>query len=324
MSIRRNQAPDVTGLLNSYVGRYRDAWNHAHREGDPRAGEWIRLAVQTLRAEHPAGQRWVLNGKRGDPNNPSWDIVGYRVDEANGDDRMIECYDVIAGAGGPNPSIYWGNVTNYDTMGQSGTAVAIVPPPLAGQPPSTPPAAGATWTVEHASLLARMPSTASIAAIAQQFAHSFPEDAWGEKSTAGGAQSRDTLGRRAGTRFYAYRVIPRGGAPDEYDLTGSDHKFYRAAPVNHLGDDMVPTPPAPTPAPNPTPSPTPPSSPPSTPTPCLDDIFLELKKVEATLGELVAAVEALEAQQSALAARKFPTYDAQIFGRPVTFTPREG
>lgn len=318
MSIRRNQAPDVTGLLNTYVGRYRDAWSHAHRDGDSRAGEWIRLVVQTLRAEHPAGERWVLNGKRGDPNNQSWDIVGYRVDEANGNDRMIECYDVIAGAGGPNPSIYWGNVTNYDTIGQSGTAVAIVPPPLAGQPP---PVTGPTlWTVAHASLLARTASL-DLQQTAEQFAFSFPNEGWGRKRADGSRPvSSDVLARTVAGTLYGYKVLPRSnGMPAEWNITGQ--VFVPVPAVNHLGETEVPVPPPPTPAPVPPPVPTP--APVPTPNPCLD-VAVELAKIEAAIGALVTVVAALSAQQAELAAKKFPTYDAQIFGRAVTFTPREG
>ncbi len=326
MSIRRNQAPDVSGLLRNYVSRYADAWAHAHHHGDPRAGEWIRLAVQTLRSEHPAGARWVLNGKRGNPNDASWDIVGYVVDEANGNPRMIECYDVIGGAGGPSPSIYWGNVTNYDTMGQDGTAIAIDPPPLAGGGVPAPPSAGATWTAAHAAVLAKLPDYAGTLMIAEQMAHSFPEDEWGQKSRGTGEISADTIGRKTSGRFLAYRVIPRGGAPAEYDLTNdSSQKFHEVRAENHLGDEPtpIPQPPAPTP-PSPEPLPSPAPVPPSADMAAvLADIRTSQHAIAAALLDQSRRLGAIEAQIAKVGARKFPTYTARVFGQETTFKPKE-
>lgn len=143
--VRRNQAPNVKSELESYVDRYADAWAHAHRDGDPRGAEWITLAVQTLRAEHPAGKRWCLNGKRGSASDVSMDVVAYLVDESNGNNRLVEAFDVIVGAGGASPRVEWSNITNYATIGNSGTALCIAPPDLApgpgpGPTPPNPPA----------------------------------------------------------------------------------------------------------------------------------------------------------------------------------------
>jgi hypothetical protein len=279
MSVRLNQAPNVTGLLNTYVGRYADAWAHAHRDGDPRAGEWIRLAVQTLRAEHWLGGRWCLNGKRGDPNNQSWDIVGFVVDEANDDPKMIEAYDVIAGAGGPNPTIYWGNVTNYDTIGQPGTAIAIHPPPrsTAPQPPGLP----SLWTEAHSALLARL-GAAPLPTVASQFVFSFPADGWGQKRADGSRPVSDNvLARLVGGKLYGYQVVPRPtGAPDQWSLDGQ--VFVPTPAVNHLGDGEVPAPP-----------PTPPVPPVVPPTPCPCATSEDLAAAVAVIGASIDAVSAL-------------------------------
>jgi len=85
-------------------------------------GSWqfMDMLVDTLRTYDT---RWGYNGKRGNANDPSLDVVTYHYgpgpDEGSTDVYII---DVIGGHCGPNPSIYWGDVTgvtlNAGTIGR--------------------------------------------------------------------------------------------------------------------------------------------------------------------------------------------------------------
>jgi hypothetical protein len=70
-------------------------------------------------------KRWGMNYKR-DGSELSMDIAAFRVGPS---DRHVECYDIIAGAGGPSPTPAWQDMTNYATMGQPGTARWAEPQP---------------------------------------------------------------------------------------------------------------------------------------------------------------------------------------------------
>jgi hypothetical protein len=98
--------PNYREQVAAAASRYPDAWRHAHT-GDASTEEFIRLLARDLHAIDP---RCGLNGKRGNPNDISDDVIAIRgegsaVDVVNG--GPMEIIDVIVGAGGPNPQPGW-------------------------------------------------------------------------------------------------------------------------------------------------------------------------------------------------------------------------
>jgi hypothetical protein len=74
-------------------------------------GSWqfLDLVVDTLRTYDT---RWAYNGKRGDMNNPSMDVVDYHYGRgASQGSKEVYIIDVIGGHCGPNPSPIWNDVT---------------------------------------------------------------------------------------------------------------------------------------------------------------------------------------------------------------------
>lgn len=81
-------------------------WKDAHT-GNANTEGFIRKLAARLYAQDA---RWGLNGKRGNPQDISDDVLAYRgegtaVDVVNG--GPMEIIDVIAGAGGPSPTPAW-------------------------------------------------------------------------------------------------------------------------------------------------------------------------------------------------------------------------
>jgi hypothetical protein len=100
--------PNLVNEVEAARQKYPEAWRNAHT-GNAQTEDFIRLCVRDIRAKH--GHRWGLNGKRGNPNDISDDIIanqgeGTAVDVTNGNSPM-EIIDVIGGAGGPNPQPVW-------------------------------------------------------------------------------------------------------------------------------------------------------------------------------------------------------------------------
>lgn len=101
------QIPNAQGTLEQVAAQYPQQFACAHT-GAGCSWDWIKLAACALRSEDI---RWGLNGKRGNPNDLSMDVVAWRgsgtaVDVVNG--GAMEIIDVIGGAGGPSPRIVWG------------------------------------------------------------------------------------------------------------------------------------------------------------------------------------------------------------------------
>lgn len=128
-----NLLPDVEAARQKYP----QAWANAHT-GNAQTEDFIRLLARDVRAKH--GPKWGLNGKRGDPNDISDDILAYSgegsaVDVVNG--GPMEIIDVIGGAGGPNPQPSW-NV-GPGGPGDKGTFVGTFTVPGGGTGPTPPP-----------------------------------------------------------------------------------------------------------------------------------------------------------------------------------------
>ena len=79
--------------------------------------EFLDLVVDTLRLQDT---RWGYNGKRGNPNDPSLDVVTYNYG-SEPDENTINVYivDTITGHCGPAPGPAWGDVTEVTRQGGS-------------------------------------------------------------------------------------------------------------------------------------------------------------------------------------------------------------
>ena len=91
---------------------YKQAWISAHT-GNSNTEDFIRILAWEA---HQIDPNFGLNGKRGDPNDISDDVLNYKGEGADTDPTAggapRTVIDVIAGAGGPNPTPAWAVVTN--------------------------------------------------------------------------------------------------------------------------------------------------------------------------------------------------------------------
>ena len=142
------QAPNRKSIVQQVSDADPARFRRAHT-GQPGEDDWIKAVAATLHAEDP---RWGLNGKRGDPNVLSLDVVTFRIGPT---DRHVEAYDICGACGGGNPSVVWNDITNYATIGQPGTAIWVKPE---GVPEPTPePGPGPTPPpVDPSGVLARL------------------------------------------------------------------------------------------------------------------------------------------------------------------------
>jgi len=129
--------PNMLAEVETCKADYPQAWKDAHT-GNPRTEDFIRLLAARL---HNLDARFGLNGKRGDPKDISDDAINY-IGEGPGHDPAtglpVTVFDVIRGAGGPNP------VPSWDRIDQAGpgawvTPGAVVVPPLPPPQPTQPP-----------------------------------------------------------------------------------------------------------------------------------------------------------------------------------------
>lgn len=114
-------------VLEQVTRDYPQAWACAHVESRSCKADWINLAASALHAVDP---RFGLNGKRGNPNDVSMDVITYLLHPDN--PRMVAAWDVCGGCGAPGARVVWSEITNYSTIGQPGTAIWIRPAPAAG------------------------------------------------------------------------------------------------------------------------------------------------------------------------------------------------
>lgn len=130
----------VPNLLNEVEAarqKYPTAWANAHT-GNAQTEDFIRLLARDVRAKY--GPKWGLNGKRGNPQDISDDILAYAgegsaVDVVNG--GPMEIIDVIGAAGTPSAVPTW-NV-GPGGPGDRGTVVTVFTVP--GDTPAPDPCA---------------------------------------------------------------------------------------------------------------------------------------------------------------------------------------
>ena len=140
--------PNCERIIRDLAAQYPDEWRKAHNPsgGGPETEAFIRRVAWVLYST--VSPRFGLNGKRGNYNDISDDVVnwlgeGPGTDPATG--QPVTVIDVIAGAGGPDPKVYWGLIDSPgpggwvkpEPVGDSSSGGGGTPLPA---PPSTPPA----------------------------------------------------------------------------------------------------------------------------------------------------------------------------------------
>lgn len=126
--------------------KYPVAWANAHRAPNPEGGAFVRLWAAELRV---AGIYAGVNGKRGS-DEQSQDVLTFPVRNGGNDDTSgrgfprILIVDVIAGAGGPDPSLTFNDVSQFSPgkfldVGETGPLAPPVPPGVADPDPALAP-----------------------------------------------------------------------------------------------------------------------------------------------------------------------------------------
>lgn len=272
--------PDCLHIVSDLAARYPDEWWQAHRPsgGGPKTEAFVRRLAWVLHST--VDPRFGLCGKRGNPADISDDALCYDgvsvlgdVDPTRGG-VPVTVLDVIGGAGGPTPTAQWGAAGPATPRPHA----AWVRPEPVGEGVA-PPAVSDVWTPRHEALRGRLGTLASTLTIAQQLAHSFPDEKWGQKAAGPGRPfSSDTIARKMPDgRLYGVRVKP---SLKLWGLLGMEQVFEQVVPVNHVGDPVAPVDPPPV---------DPPVDPPVTPVAPVD------------LAPVLAAIQALEAKVDALA-----------------------
>lgn len=131
------QVPNHRDVVAEMADTYPAEWACAHTSR-PCAEDFIKLLASKL---HSLDARFGLNGKRGNPNDLSDDVVTYRAPGMSIDVRTgerVSVIDVIGAAGGPNPVPSWGEV--WDPAQVPTRATWVQPAPWSGGTPTpTPP-----------------------------------------------------------------------------------------------------------------------------------------------------------------------------------------
>lgn len=124
--------PNMLSEVEKCKRKFPQAWADAHT-GNAHTEDFIRILASNL---HAIDARFGLNGKRGNPNDISDDAINY-IGEGPGHDPLTgvpaTVFDVIRGAGGPNPEPSW------DRIDQAGPGAWVKPMPVVGPPPPPPP-----------------------------------------------------------------------------------------------------------------------------------------------------------------------------------------
>lgn len=146
--------PNCLHVVTDLAAQYPQEWWSAHRPsgGGPETEAFIRRLAWVLHST--VDPRFGLNGKRGDPNDISDDAICFDGVSMLGDfdptrgSAPVTVFDVIGGAGGPNPTPQWGPAGPATPRPH---AAWVKPVPVGGTssggggtplpaPPSTPPA----------------------------------------------------------------------------------------------------------------------------------------------------------------------------------------
>jgi len=117
--------PNESGTVNAQYGANYDDWQHSCQdEYGQRGWIWLDKLIDTLRTKD---LRWGYNGKRGNPNDPSKDVIDYH--SGAGDSQFstrVYIIDVMGGHCGASPTPGWNDVT--DITFNSGTVGMFIYP----------------------------------------------------------------------------------------------------------------------------------------------------------------------------------------------------
>lgn len=139
------QIPNKRSVVEQLARDNPNTFACAHTEAACTAN-FVKLVACKLNPE-PSEGKWGLNGKRGNPNDLSLDVIDYRG-EGNGTDptdgnKPVAIIDIIVGAGGATPSVGWNVIAEPGPgawirprcKGDVWDAAEPTPPPVVIKPP---------------------------------------------------------------------------------------------------------------------------------------------------------------------------------------------
>jgi len=115
---QRLPLPNESGLVNDEFNRNRNDWQNSCQETQGERGwVWIDKLIDRLRTKD---LRWGYNGKRGNPNDPSKDVIDYHygAGESQGS-TQVYIIDVLFSHCGRSPSPAWIDQTSATAAGNS-------------------------------------------------------------------------------------------------------------------------------------------------------------------------------------------------------------
>ena len=118
----RLQLPNESGTVNSQYAANPGDWQNSCQDTQGERGWiWLDKLVDTLRMKD---LRWAYNGKRGNPNDPSKDVITYHYGAGSSQfSTAVYIIDVMGGHCGATPTPGWNDVTavtvNSGTVGMS-------------------------------------------------------------------------------------------------------------------------------------------------------------------------------------------------------------
>ncbi|MEZ5288834.1 MAG: hypothetical protein R2712_29350 [Vicinamibacterales bacterium] len=110
--------PNESGLVNDEYNRNRSDWQNScqERQGE-RGWIWIDKLIDRLRTKD---LRWGYNGKRGNPNDPSLDVIDYHYGAGDSQfSTQVYIIDVLFSHCGNSPSPAWIDQTAATAAGRS-------------------------------------------------------------------------------------------------------------------------------------------------------------------------------------------------------------
>lgn len=128
--------PNESGLVNDEFNRNRNDWfNSCQNSQGERGWIWLDKLIDRLRTKD---LRWGYNGKRGNPNDPSQDIVDYHYGAGNSQfSTQVYIIDVMLGHCGAAPSPAWIDQTSI-TVNSGTVGLFMYPRPGRTVVPTTP------------------------------------------------------------------------------------------------------------------------------------------------------------------------------------------
>lgn len=123
--------PQILAIAEDIKRRYPEDWKNAHNH-QPSGEVYIRRVAWAVQQAHPA-LLVGLNGKRGNVHDLSQDVLCFPnatgAPDASDTYPGLEIRDIIASAGTPQASLYWGDVTQA-TLDKGEVGAWVKPEPV--------------------------------------------------------------------------------------------------------------------------------------------------------------------------------------------------